>query len=163
MGWLGRLIRLDGRTTTLTNKTDFSQDGQVMDPNYLMDKHPYVVPNENFFDRLPEAIKKGLIEHRKGKLNNTNITWTNYSDCPFVNQKQIDEYKTISGTGWYAKMYQIMCTIAGNAMNRGYPITAKEVEYLCRELDADTGNWYLKRDMYKEAERAIEFIFRNNI
>ena len=141
----------------------FSQDGKVMDPNYLMDKHPYVVPNENFFDRLPEAIKKGLIEHRKGKLNNTNITWSNYSDCPFVNQKQIDEYKSISGTGWYAKMYQIMCTIAGNAMNRGYPITAKEVEYLCRELDADTGNWYLKRDMYKEAERAIEFIFRNNI
>lgn len=141
----------------------FSQDGKVMDPNYLMDKHPYVVPNENFFDRLPEAIKKGLIEHRKGKLNNTNITWTNYHDCPFVNQKQIDEYKTINGTGWYAKMYQIMCTIAGNAMNRGYPITAKEVEYLCRELDGDTGNWYLKRDMYKEAERAIEFIFRNNL
>ncbi len=141
----------------------FSQDGKVMDPDYLMDKHPYVVPNENFFDRLPEAIKKGLIEHRKGKLNNTNITWTNYHDCPFVNQKQIDEYKTINGTGWYAKMYQIMCTIAGNAMNRGYPITAKEVEYLCRELDGDTGNWYLKRDMYKEAERAIEFIFRNNL
>ena len=141
----------------------FSQEGKVMDPDYLMDKHPYVVPNENFFDRLPEAIKKGLIEHRKGQLNNVNITWTNYRDCPFVNQKQIDEYKTISGTGWYAKMYQIMCTIAGNAMNRGYPITAKEVEYLCRELDGDTGNWYLKRDMYKEAERAIEFIFRNNI
>ena len=61
----------------------FSQDGKVMDPNYLMDKHPYVVPNENFFDRLPEAIKKGLIEHRKGKLNNTNITWSNY-------KKQVD-------------------------------------------------------------------------
>jgi len=27
----------------------------------------------------------------------------------------------------------------------------------------DTGNWYLKRDMYKEAERAIEFVFRNNL
>ena len=141
----------------------FSQEGKVMDPDYLMDKHPYVVPNENFFDRLPEAIKKGLIEHRKGQLNNTNYTWNNYHDCPFVNQKQVDEYKSIAGTGWYAKMYQIMCTIAGNAMSKGYPITAKEVEYLCRELDADTGNWYLKRDMYKEAERAIEFIFRNNL
>ena len=43
----------------------FSQDGEVMDPDNLMEKHPYVVPNENFFDRLPEAIKKGLIEHRK--------------------------------------------------------------------------------------------------
>ena len=56
-----------------------------------------------------------------------------------------------------------MVSTAGNAMSRGYPITAKEITYLCRQLDADTGNWYLKRDIEKEAERAIEFVFRNNI
>ena len=56
-----------------------------------------------------------------------------------------------------------MVSTAGNAMSKGYPITAKEVEYLCRGLDGDTGNWYLKRDMNKEAERAIEFVFRNNL
>ena len=30
-------------------------------------------------------------------------------------------------------------------------------------LDNDTGNWYLKRDMEKEADRAIEFVFRNRV
>ena len=134
-----------------------------MDPVELMSKHPYINRQEGFFNRLPDAIQKGLIEHRKSQLNNTNYTWTSYDDCPFVNRKQIVEYKTINSTGWYAKLYQIMVSTAGNAMSKGYPITAKEIEYLCRQLDADTGNWYLKRDIEKEAERAIEFVFRNNI
>ena len=141
----------------------FSHDGKIMEPMALMEKHRYVVPNESFFDKLPDAIKKGLIEHRKGQLNNTNYSWTGYLDCPFVNKKQVEEYKAITGTGWYAKMYQIMVSTAGNAMSKGYPITSKEIEYLCRDLDNDTGNWYSKRDIGREAERAIEFVFRNNI
>ena len=141
----------------------FSHDGEVMDPNVLMEKHPYINKQAGFFGNLPEDIQKALIEHRKGRLTNTNYTWTSYDDCPFVNKSQVDEYKTISGTGWYAKLYQIMVSIAGNAMSKGYPITAKEIEYLCRQLDADTGNWYLKRDMETEATRAIEFVFKNNI
>ena len=56
-----------------------------------------------------------------------------------------------------------MVSTAGNAMSKGYPITAKEIAYICRELDNDTGNWYLKRDMEREAERAIEFVFKNQI
>ncbi len=56
-----------------------------------------------------------------------------------------------------------MVSTAGNAMSKGYPITSKEIEYLCRDLDNDTGNWYAKRDIGREAERAIEFVFRNNI
>ena len=61
-----------------------------------MAKHPYVNRQEGFFNRLPDAIQKGLIEHRKNQLNNTNFKWTGYDDCPFVNRKQIDEYKSIS-------------------------------------------------------------------
>jgi len=141
----------------------FSHDGKVMDPNSIMSKHKYVVPNESFFDKLPEAIQKGLIQHRKGSLNNTNFTWTGYRDCPFVNKHHVDEYKVISGSGWYSKMYQIMVSTAGNAMSRGYPITAKELAWICQDLDNDTGNWYSKRDFVKEAERAIEFVFRKNI
>ena len=56
-----------------------------------------------------------------------------------------------------------MVSTAGNAMSRGYPITSKEVAYICRDLDNDTGNWYAKRDMEREAERAIEFVFRNSL
>ena len=141
----------------------FSQDGKIMDPAELMEKHRYVVPNESFFDKLPEAIKKGLIQHRKERLNNTDFSWTGYQDCPFVNKGQIEEYKSISGSGWYAKMYQIMVSIAGNAMSKGYPITSKEIEYICRDIDNDTGGWYHKRDFSREAERAIEFVFKNNL
>ena len=141
----------------------FSHDGEVMDPTKLMESHPYVVPNESFFDKLPPAIKEGLIAHRKGQLNNTNFKWTGYRDCPFVNKRQIEEYKMISGTGWYYKMYQIMVSTAGNAMSKGYPISSKEIAWICRDLDNDTGGWYGKRDMEREAERAIEFVFRNNL
>jgi len=141
----------------------FSHDGEVMNPNDLMEKYPYVKPNQTMFDRFPEAIQKALLERKRNELKNTNYTWTSYQDCPFVNKKQIDEYKSITGTGWYSKMYQIMLTTAGNAMSKGYPITPKEIEYICRDLDTDTGGWYLKRDLEKEAARAIEFVFKNNI
>ena len=140
----------------------FSHDGEVMDPDDLMVQHKYIVPNQGFYDRLPEAIKKGLMEHRKSQLNNTDITWTGYKDCPFVNQKKVQEYKGLT-QGWYYAMYQLMVSIAGNAITKGYPITSKEVEFLIRDLDAETGNWYLKRPIDKEAERAIEFVFRKNI
>jgi len=141
----------------------FSHDGKVMDPEVLMEKHQYISTSDSFFDRLPEAIRNGLIEHRKQQLNNKNFTWSGYLDCPFVNQRQVEEYKQITDTGWYYKMYQIMVTVAGNATKRGYPITAQEIAYLCRDLDNDTGGWYGKRDMVKEADRAIEYIFRSNI
>ncbi len=141
----------------------FSHDGKVMDPEELMEKHRYISTNDSFFDRLPEAIRNGLIEHRKQQLNNTDFSWSGYQDCPFVNKRQVEEYKQLSGTGWYYKMYQIMISIASNAMKRGYPITAQEIAYICRDLDNDTGGWYGKRDLKKEADRAIEYIFRSNI
>jgi len=141
----------------------FTHDGKIMDPKVLMEKHRYVVKSESFFDRLPEAIKKGLLEHKKNQLNNTNYSWTGYEDCPFVNKKQVEEYKAITGSGWYLQMYKIMVSTAGNAMQRGYPITAREIAWICQDLDNQTGSWYGKRDMVKEAERAIEFCFRNTL
>jgi hypothetical protein len=102
------------------------------------------------------------MDHRKNQLNNKNYTWTGYKDCPFVNQKKIEEYKRLND-GWYYALYQLMVSIAGNAIAKGYPITAKEVEYIIRDLDAECGNWYLKRPIDKEAERAIEFVFSKNI
>ena len=77
----------------------FSHDGEVMDPDELMVRHKYALPAESFYDRLPAAIKQGLMDHRKAQLNNTNIAWTGYKDCPFVNQKSIQEYKALN-EGW---------------------------------------------------------------
>ena len=50
-------------------------------------------------------------------------------------------------------------------MSRGYPITPKEIEYLCRDLDNDTGNWYGKRDIEKarKAKEELSAKQRKNI
>ena len=140
----------------------YKNKGKLLDPSILMEQHRYVVQDGSFFDKLPPAIRQGLMDHRKNQLNNKNYTWTGYKDCPFVNQKKIEEYKRLND-GWYYALYQLMVSIAGNAIAKGYPITAKEVEYIIRDLDAECGNWYLKRPIDKEAERAIEFVFSKNI
>ena len=58
-------------------------------------------------------------------------------------------------------MYQIMVSTAGNALNKGYPITAQQIASLCKEFDAETGGWYKNRDMVREADRALEYVYRN--
>ena len=137
--------------------------GNPVDPDELIFKYPMAqkATLNNFFDRLPEEMQKQIIEHRKSKLDNASIFWTSYKDCPFFPRKLEAEYRMISKTGWYRKMYQIMVAIAGNAVKKNYPITSAEISQLCRELDLDTGNWYENRPMDREADGAIEFIYRN--
>ena len=141
----------------------FKNEGEWLNPDTLMLQYPR--PEQanlnSFFDRLPEPMQKEIIEHRKSKLENTNIQWSNYRDCPFWPKKLASEYNTISNTGWYHKMYQIMVAIAGNAIKKKYPISADEISVLCREFDTDTGNWYKNRPMNKEADRALEYVYRN--
>ena len=136
--------------------------GPTMDPQTIMDKHEYVEKSGNtLFDHLPQAMQEAMMEHMKNKLTNTNVKWTGYKDCPFFPRQLEQEYRTISGSGWYHKMYQIMVALAGNAIKNNYPITSREIAYLCRELDIDTGNWYAKRPLDKEAERALEYVYKN--
>lgn len=141
----------------------FSHDGDPLDPNDLMRKHPYAEKANlnNFFDRLPEELQQQVIEHRKGQLDNTNVVWTSYRDCPFFPRKLEAEYRLISNTGWYHKMYQIMVAIAGNAIKKQYPITSNEIAKMCQELDMETGNWYKNRPLDKEADRALEYVYKN--
>ncbi len=142
----------------------FSHDGDAIDPDDLMRKHPYAEKSKgnSFFERLPDEIQQQIIEHRKNKLDNTNVVWTSYRDCPFFPRKLEAEYRLINNTGWYHKMYQIMVAIAGNAIKKKYPITANEISKMCRELDMETGNWYANRPLDKEADRALEYVYKNN-
>ena len=141
----------------------FSNNGDTIDPSDIIKKHP--MPEKanlnSFFDRLPEAVQKEVIEHRKNKFDNENIQWNSYRDCPFWPRNLASEYQTISKTGWYHKMYQIMVATAGNAIKRKYAITAEEITKLCREFDTDTGNWYKNRPLDKEADRALEYVYKN--
>lgn len=143
----------------------FSNGGSVINPDTLMEKHEFAektVTGNSFFDRLPEELQSMVIAHRRNRLEErSDITWKSYRDCPFVNKKLIADYMTISETGWYHKLYQFMVSVAANAVKQKYPITSHEVEQLCRELDADNGNWYANRPIKLEAERAIEYAYRN--
>lgn len=147
------------------NNFIFSNHGQFIAPDVLMEKHPYTDKHtigNSFFDRLPEDLQNKVISHRRSQLERrSDITWKTYRDCPFVNKKIISEYMTISNTGWYHKLYTFMVSVAINAVKHNYPITSSEIEELCRQLDADTGNWYEKRPIRAESERAIEYAYRN--
>lgn len=144
------------------NNFYFTNHGNAVDVDYLIAKHPYKErEGKNFLDRLPPEMAKAVIDYRKSQMENTNIAWTSYRDCPFFPKSLAIEYKSISKTGWYHKMYQIMVATAGNAIKRGYPITSRQIADLCRELDTDTGNWYNNRPLEVEADRAIEYAYRN--
>jgi hypothetical protein len=146
------------------NNFIFTNTGEYINPHELMQKHKYVEKSQvGMLDKLPPAIRDAIVKERASKLTNTDFHWTSYSNCPFVSRKMIDEYSTISGTGWYHKMYQLMVSIASSAVRQNYPITAKEIAVICRQLDLDTGNWYKNRPLEKEADRALEFVMRNTI
>ena len=137
--------------------------GSPLNVSELIAKHPYHEKTGNtFLDRLPTEMQKAVIQHRKDSLNNTDYRWSSYRDCPFWPRKLGAEYQQITDTGWYSKMYKIMIAIAGNAYSKGYPITAKQIADLCREFDVDTGNWYENRPLSAEADRALEYIYRNS-
>jgi len=139
-----------------------TEKGNYIDPADIMSKHEYVESSGNtMFDKLPKKMQESLMEHMKNKLTNTEVKWTGYRDCPYFPKQLEQDYRVISGSGWYHKMYQIMVALAGNAIKNNYPITASEIAYLCRELDVDTGNWYAKRPLDKEAERALEYVYKN--
>jgi hypothetical protein len=136
--------------------------GNPLNVSELMAKHPYIEKTGNsFLDRLPPELQKAVIEHRKSQLDNTNYTWTSYHDCPFWPKSLAVEYMHISNTGWYHKMYQIMVAVAGRAYESGYPITANQIAEMCKQFDSETGNWYENRPLTIEADRALEYIYKN--
>ena len=137
-------------------------EGRPVDADYLIGKHPYKEKEgKNFLDRLPDELQKAVVAHRKNSMNNTEFTWTSYHDCPFFPKTLARDYQYISETGWYHKMYQIMIAVAGSAVKRGYPISAKQIADMCQELDNETGQWYGSRPLEREADRALEYIYRN--
>ena len=114
-----------------------------MNPYEIMAKHDYVERSGSLLDNLPPEIRKAMLAHRKNEMVNTNVAWSNYKDCPFVNKKLVKEYNEITDTGWYTKMYAIMVSIAGNAIRNKYPITAQEITTLCKEIDYENANLLL--------------------
>ena len=159
---LARMYYIPAIYPSATNFFFSHSGGQSVNVSEVIAKHPYVQKTGNsFLDRLPPDLQMAVVSHRKNSLNNTDISWTSYRDCPFFPKRMGIEYQTISDGGWYAKMYAIMISIAGGAIKRGYPITATQISELCKEFDACTGNWYENRPLTVEADRALEYVYRN--
>ncbi len=139
--------------------------GDPINPGKLVLKHPSLKAKlsggKSLLDRLPKELQARVIENRANRLARPDMVWTSYRDCPFVNDRMVAEYKTISGEGWYRKMYALMVSLAANAVRQGYAITEDEIATVCRSLDQETGNWYKKRNFKGEAARALEFVYRN--
>ena len=158
---LSRMYYIPGRYANANNFI-FSNTGNFVDPHALMVKHEYTEkPSSSFLDRLPEKLRDQVINYRKEQMDNTDVNWSSYRDCPFFPKTLANEYRSITTAGWYHKMYQIMVATAGNAVKNKYPITAEQITELCRELDNETGEWYKSRPIEKEANRAIEYVYRN--
>lgn len=160
---LSRMYYIPGNYNGADNFIFSNRNGNTIDPDVLIAKHPMPKKSSgnSFFDRLPDEMKEAVISHRKANLDNTATKWSSYRDCPYFPKKLATEYQVINNTGWYHKMYQIMVAVASNAIRNKYPITSSEVSQLCREFDTDTGNWYQNRPLDKEADRAIEYVYRN--
>lgn len=160
---LSRMYYIPAKYPNAFNFILFNRKGKILDVDILKSKYEYneSTAGSSFLSSLPEEVQQQLVEYRKTKLTKTSYSWSGLSDCPFINKKLIAEYRSITESGWYHKMYQIMMSIASNAVKRGYPITSKEIAILCKELDSQTGNWYENRNFEDEAERAIMFACRN--
>ena len=159
---LSRMYYVPGEYEGAYNFIYNNFSGIDMNPFDIISRHDYVERSGGLLDNLPPKIRAQLLAHRKNEMTNTDVHWNNYKDCPFVNKKLIKEYSQITDTGWYAKMYAIMTSIAGIAIRKKYPITPAQVAELCRQIDNDNGNWYDNRPLEKEAGRAIEFVYSNN-
>ena len=142
----------------------FSGDGNPIDVDNLLARYPYVEKVKtaaSFLERLPPDLADQVISHRKNRMQNTSIVWTSYRDCPFWPKKMALEYATISNTGWYHKMYQMMVAIAARALEKEYPITSNQIADLCKQFDLEHGGWYENRPIEIEADRALEYAYRN--
>ena len=139
-------------------------NGAIINPRELMDKHDYAPPHLSFLDSLPEHLRAAALKHRMASLTNTDRSWSGASDCPYLSSNMVAEYHSICGTGWYKKMYSIMSSVASRAIRDKYPISARELANLAREINdsnAITRARYQRRNWELEASRAIEYALKS--
>ena len=162
---LSRMYFIPGSYANAHNFIFSNHDGNFINPDELMAKWEYSdrKSGDTFMDRLPEAWIEMIMNTRKSQMDNVNVSWSSYRDCPFWPNKLASEYVAITNTGWYRKMYSIMVALAGNAIRDKYPITSNEIALMISEFDKDTGNWYENRPLLVEADRAIEYVYRSGV
>lgn len=144
----------------------FTNSGDMINPSKLMNQFEYFNETKNFDDFLDSNTRNKLFEHARKKLKNSDIHWSSYKDCPFINQKLVNEYENTAfndGTGRYAMIYRIISSIAFNAIKNQYPISPQEIASLIREIDYRNSKIYNNRPIELESKRAIEYALKNSM
>ena len=134
--------------------------GDFIDPAILIRDFPKPSEEkEDIFSNLPSGMQREILNNRLSGLTK-DYKWSSFLDCPFVNRQQIREYQSISGTGWYHKLYSVMVSIACTAFKMKYMISEDEIAELAAEIHFNTRGWKSQRNLKKEAQRAIDFAVR---
>jgi hypothetical protein len=154
-------VPADYRTSAATNSFIFTQEGDYLPVESFLARYPMPEKPASFLEKFSPEIKDAVLRRYREKLTNDSVSWTSYHNCPFWPKNLEIEYRAITSTGWYHQMYRIMVSIATRALGAKYPITVDEIANLAREFDAETGGWYAKRPLEKEAARALDFAFQN--
>lgn len=146
------------------NNFIFTKTGDVLNVDDVMGRHKFVeILSTSYMDKLPADLKAAILKNRKSKMGISDVRWSSYKDCPFINKKILDEFVShanVDGSGRYAKLYSIMVSIATIAFANGYPIETRELVDLVKQIDMDTARRYQKRKLDVEASNAIKFAFQ---
>lgn len=165
---LSRMYYVPGQYAGAYNFFIRNDNGRDVDVDGLLHKYPYNnrQHSKSFLNRLPDAWREQIIEHRKSALEDTSYVWNDYRDCPFIDRKQVAEYVSIAnqdGSGRYRMIYKIMVVTAMNAVRKKYPMSADQLVTLIRQLDADTANIYQSRPLDVEANNALQYAYTNTM
>lgn len=134
-----------------------------MNPFELIEKHGTLSFRKQLSDRLGKQMQNKIKQQRLQELigQKKHYSWTNYADCPFVKQEHLDQWNSITETGWYHLSFKMMCSIASRAFFMKYPLTAQELAQIVKEIDDSTIQRYTNRNWEKEANRAIDYVLSN--
>jgi len=156
---LSRMYYISGKYPDANNFI-FTNDGKPLDPFDVMEMYPFDFDNDSssLFGGLGETARQELLSSAMRQCDNRDIVWSSYRDCPFVSDKKLNEYQSLT-SDWYSGLYNLAVSIAGSAKYFKYPISAYEIEQLLREIDRDNGEWYKNRPLQLESERAIAHVF----
>lgn len=160
-----RMYYVPAKYPTSSNNFFLDLAGSAIDVDALLAEIPFTEKLEprRFVDSFPPEIIEKLKSFNRAGMAEKNFLWTSYRDCPFVNQKLVNQYFSCSDTGWYHGLYRIMVSIAATAIRRGYAITANQIADLVRQIDLESGGWYKNRPLELEASRALEFVCASSL
>lgn len=151
------LFYLPGNYERVPNRI-FVFEGMTLGGDTWADMCPEVAPEPPQVAHVQATPRSSPIRARRSARRHWE--WSNLFDCPFVTSAMIDAYRDRQrADSWYLGMYVFMCSVAGRAKAMGYEISSQELADLAVRLDQFDGGYYAGRDLAREAQNAINYVY----